>query len=100
MPSLLRCCVGPRPKSFNKQHERLKNGRTERRRCHTAVTTRCGSLPDGSEYTEEGRPYAALRGRQVPQRQIRRVARYFGQAYRCAVTLRGSTSGTSLRRPS
>ena len=43
MPSLLLCCVGRRPKSFSKQHEQLENGRTERRPCHTAVTTRCGS---------------------------------------------------------
>jgi hypothetical protein len=42
MPSLLLCCVGRRPKSFSKQHERLENGRTERRPCHTAVTIRCG----------------------------------------------------------
>ena len=43
MPSLLLCCVGRRPKSFSKQHEQLENGRTERRPCRTAVTTRCGS---------------------------------------------------------
>jgi hypothetical protein len=43
MPSLLLCRVGRRPKSFSTQHEQLENGRTERRPCHTAVTTRCGS---------------------------------------------------------
>jgi hypothetical protein len=43
MPSLLLCCVGRRPKSFSNQHEQLENGRSERRPCHTAVTTRCGS---------------------------------------------------------
>ena len=43
MPSLLLCCVGRRPKSFSKQNEQLENGRTERRRRHTAVTIKCGS---------------------------------------------------------
>jgi hypothetical protein len=50
MPSLLLCCVGRRPTSFSKQHEQLENGRTERRACHTAVTTRCGS----AELTGDG----------------------------------------------
>jgi hypothetical protein len=58
MPSLLLCCVGRRPKSFSKQNEQLENGRTERRRRHTAVTIKCGSgelTGDGSRRFPEVR---------------------------------------------
>jgi hypothetical protein len=49
----------PTPEEFQQQHERLENGRTERRRCDTTVTTRCGS----GELTGDGSRRFQWKGR-------------------------------------